>query len=50
MKNREQIEKQLNIIAENLKHFINLPRTSETQKGIDYYMGYRDALQWILKE
>ena len=50
MKSKEQIEKQLDIIAENLQNFLNLPITSEIQKGIDYYMGYRDALQWVLEE
>ncbi len=50
MKSKEQIEKQLERIMENLQQFLNLPRTPELQKEIDHHMGYRDALQWILKE
>ena len=50
MKSNDQIEKQLERILANLQHFLNLPRTPELQKEIDYHTGYRDALQWILKE
>jgi hypothetical protein len=50
MKSKEQVEKRLDTIAEKLQHFLYLPRNSEIQKEISYDRGYRDALQWILKE